>query len=138
MDLLPLDHEHQLLLDAHRKFIGRLLAESEGAVLSGERADLPRLQSLLDGGALKPYGTTGLQALGVAFGDVLQREAGLEWATISDEYGRDPTLRVPGRTFCVNALTMVSKRVEDGEAVTLLAMLGGVLEAIGRELPHSG
>jgi hypothetical protein len=58
-----------------------------------------------------------LQALGVAFGDALAQKLELEWVTVEDEYGKDPGLNWPGTTLLCHPLTMISKRIEDGEIV---------------------
>jgi hypothetical protein len=38
---------------------------------------------------------------------------------VTDEYGTDPTLRFENATAQINALTMISKRFENGEGVDL-------------------
>ena len=42
---------------------------------------------------------------------------------VADEYGTDPTLRFKETTLQINALTMISKRVERDEAVDLSELL---------------
>ena len=42
---------------------------------------------------------------------------------VTDEYGPDPPLRFKETTLQVNALTMISKRLENGETVNLSEML---------------
>jgi hypothetical protein len=64
-----------------------------------------------------------LQCLGVAFGDVLASELPLRWVMVTDEYGTDPTLRFKDTSLNVNALTMISKRVERDEAVNVSELL---------------
>jgi hypothetical protein len=94
-----------------------------GAQLSGGRSDLPVLQDVIDANALLPNQTWELQSLGVAFGDALAGMIdGLAWCEVTDEYGTDPTLRYRDTSFQVNALTMVSKRVEAGKPVDLEKM----------------
>lgn len=91
--------------------------------LTRTAADLPVLQRLIDDDAFKKTQTYELQCLGVAFGDVLEGELPLSWAMVTDEYGTDPTLRLKNRPVNINALTMISKRVERGEAVNLAQLL---------------
>ena len=55
--------------------------------------------------------------MGVVIGDALVQQLGLRWVIAEDEYGRDPALAVPGKTVLLYPLTMISKRVEAGEAV---------------------
>lgn len=73
--------------------------------------------------AFKKDQTYELQSLGVVFGDVLVSELPLRWVMVTDEFGTDPTLRLKNTTLQVNALTMISKRVERGERVDLADLL---------------
>jgi hypothetical protein len=59
----------------------------------------------------------------VAFGDVLTSELPLRWMMVTDEYGTDPTLRFKNTTVQINALTMISKRVERDERVDVSELL---------------
>ncbi|ESQ81312.1 DUF3806 domain-containing protein [Asticcacaulis sp. YBE204] len=58
-----------------------------------------------------------LQSLGVVFGDVLVQEYGCQWIMVEDQYGRDPCLCIPRTAIKLFPLTMISKRVEQGEEV---------------------
>jgi hypothetical protein len=78
-----------------------------------------------------------LQSLGVVLGDVLAKPLGLHWVIVSDEYGTDPTLRYLDTTIQVNALTVISKRIEDGESVDVQAIYNG-LSAHVTDLLSSG
>lgn len=60
-----------------------------------------------------------LQSIGAAFGDVLASERPLRWVMVTDEFGTDPTLRFKDSTVQINALTMISKRIEKDQAVNL-------------------
>jgi Domain of unknown function (DUF3806) len=93
------------------------------AALTKTRTDLAVLQRLLDDRAFTKTQTYELQCLGVAFGDVLASELPLRWMMVTDEYGTDPTLRYKETTVQINALTMISKRVERGEEVDVATML---------------
>jgi hypothetical protein len=99
--------------------------------------DLPVLQRLIDDRAFSKTQTYELQSLGIAFGDVLASELRLQWVMVTDEYGTDPTLRFKGTTVQVNALTMISKRIEKDEAVDLRELLRITRQQLTR-LPESG
>ncbi|HTT23398.1 MAG TPA: DUF3806 domain-containing protein [Candidatus Sulfotelmatobacter sp.] len=49
---------------------------------------------------------------------------------ITDEYGTDPTLRFKNKSVNINALTMISKRVERGDPVDVLSLLKESREAL--------
>jgi len=109
-ELSPQDSER---LNQQRAVIAAVAKQRYGtAKLSMTKRDLPILQRLLDDKVFKKSQTYELQSLGVAFGDVLVSELHLRWVMITDEYGTDPTLRYKGTSTNINALTMISKRVE--------------------------
>jgi hypothetical protein len=93
------------------------------SILTKTVADLPILQRLIDDKAFNKTQKYELQSLGIAFGDVLESELPLRWVMMTDEYGTDPTLRFKGTTVQINALTMISKRIEKDEKVNLSELL---------------
>ena len=86
--------------------------------------DLEIIQRILDNRILEETQTYELQCLGLVFGDVLARRAGLHWATVEDAYGRDPALQYADTSLILFPLTMISKRVEDGQRVDVAELLG--------------
>jgi len=120
-DLSPQDASR---LNQQRAVITTVARQRYGTKsLTATKADLPVLQRLLDDRVFGVSQTYQLQCLGVAFGDVLASELPLHWVMVTDEFGTDPTLRFKKTSVNVNALTMISKRVERGEAVSLTALL---------------
>jgi hypothetical protein len=101
------------------------------ATPDGTDADLDVIQAILDSGELDAAQTYELQSLGVAFGSVLVSAVdGLDWAIVHDEYGSDPTLRYRNTTLCINVLTTISKRIEDGENVDVRELFDGLQGAL--------
>jgi hypothetical protein len=99
--------------------------------LTGTEADLDVIQAILDSGELEPDQTYELQSLGVVFGSALVSAVdGLDWAIVHDEYGSDPTLRYRNTTLCINVLTTISKRVEDGQSVDVRELFDGMQAAL--------
>lgn len=125
-----LTREDRERLDRQRAVIASAVKQRYGTALTGTKKDLPILQRLLDEKAFKKAQTYELQSLGVAFGDVLASEFPLRWVMITDEYGTDPTLRFKNTTTNINALTMISKRVERGEAADLFDLFRWTGEAL--------
>jgi hypothetical protein len=93
------------------------------AKLTGTMSDLPVLQKLIDDHAFEKTQTYELQSLGVAFGDVLASQLPLRWVMVTDEFGTDPTLRLRNTTLQIDALTMISRRIERAEPVDLAYLL---------------
>jgi Domain of unknown function (DUF3806) len=92
--------------------------EALGTGLDGTRADLSRIQQIVDSGFVAREATYTLQALGMAFGKVFVNDNdGYDWWMVQDEYGRDPAIRFRRTTLLAFPRTMLSKRVEDGESI---------------------
>ncbi len=77
------------------------------------------IQTILDGHWVQPSETWKLQSLGLTFGDALVQYMGMEWIVVVDEYGRDVALRDPSSTMKVFPLTIISKRVEEGNEINV-------------------
>ena len=92
------------------------------------------VRALLAHGVFRPDQTYELQSLGVVLGDAFVQELGMRWVAVEDEYGRDPALQLPGTSVLLYPLTMISKRVERGEAVDVFELFNGLaaqLEDLG-------
>lgn len=131
----PLDAALRARLQEQRQFVERLVARHfPGERLTRSRADIALLQRVVDARVVPRTDGWGLQALGVAYGDALAAVVpGLAWVRVVDAYGTDPTLRLRGTSVQVNALTMISKRVEQGEPVDLEAIARDVARFCGRQ-----
>jgi hypothetical protein len=85
-------------------------------------AKLVLIETVLRSGWVRPDETWKLQSLGVAFGDALAQYKTLDWVVVDDEYGRDPALRDGETSLKLFPLTMISKRVQEGETVDPIAL----------------
>ena len=128
-----LSNEDRTRLDQQRAIVASAAKERYGiTLLTKSVKDLPILQRLIDDKAFTKTQTYELQSLGVAYGDVLASELPLRWVIVTDEYGTDPTLRFKSTTIQINALTMISKRVEKGEPTNLQELLRVTREQLTR------
>ncbi len=129
--LPPWQIEH---MDRQRAHVAVLLQKHRpGHRLQRSPADFAELQSLIDAQLVHKTDTWGLQALGVVFGDALQAaDTPLAWCEVTDEFGTDPTLRIGSTFYQVNALTMISKRVERGEAVDVFDLANRVKQSVAQ------
>lgn len=118
-----LSGEDRARLEQQRAVVATAAKQQFGIILTKTKSDLPVLQRIIDERVFKTSQTYESQCLGVAFGDVLASELPLRWVMVADEYGTDPTLRFKETTLQINALTMISKRVERDEAVDLSELL---------------
>jgi hypothetical protein len=125
-------------LDKQRTFVREFVAQHfPKEKLTRSKADFALLQKIVDAKIISKNETWKLQSLGIVFGDALAATIeGLAWWEVTDEYGTDPTLRYRTTSLQFNALTMISKRVEDGKEVNIPDMAAWLEEFVrtrGRE-----
>jgi hypothetical protein len=126
-----LSHEDSTRLEQQRAVVAAAAKQRYGTTaLTRTKRDLLILQSLINDRVFKKSQTYELQSLGVAFGDVLASELPLRWVLVTDEFGKDPTLRFKETTIQINALTMISKRVERDEPVSVQWLLDKTREQL--------
>jgi hypothetical protein len=110
--------------------VSRLVEVVCGHALTQELTDLDDLQRLLEQDEVDSS-TYARQCLGIALGRVMAKNInGLDWWIVEDEYGRDPCLRYEHTTLQINPLTMISKRLERGERVSVRELYELTVEAI--------
>jgi hypothetical protein len=126
-----LSHEDSTRLEQQRAVVAAAAKQLYGTMaLTRTKRDLPALQNLIDERVFRKSQAYELQCLGVAFGDVLASELPLRWVMVTDEYGTDPTLRFKETSIQINALTMISKRVERDAPVSLRSLLDKTREQL--------
>ena len=126
-----LSHEDDTRLEKQRAVVAAAAKHRYGTMaLTRTKRDLPVLQKPIDDEVFNKSETYELQSLGVGFGDVLASELPLRWVMVTDEFGTDPTLRFRQTTTQINALTMISKRVERDEPVNVQLLLDKTREQL--------
>jgi Domain of unknown function (DUF3806) len=95
------------------------------------------LQTILDSSWIAPDETWKLQSLGITLGDILVQTMGLIWVAVEDEYGRDPALRDADTSTLVFPMTMISKRIERGETVSVTELLDWTHDTVTRLREHA-
>lgn len=89
------------------------------------------LQRVVDAELIDHDDCDGWEALGVAFGDCLaQRVPELAWTQVTDAWGVDAVLRYGEANSIVSAVTLLIKRVEEGEAIEINHLLEALEELI--------
>jgi hypothetical protein len=88
------------------------------------------LRALIEQRIFKPTQTYELQSMGIVLGDAFVQELKMEWVIVEDSQGRDPALRIPKTSIIIYPLTMISKRIEKGEAVDVFDLFNGVTDQI--------
>lgn len=106
--------------------------------LRGNEDDLIVIQRILDEGVFRPDQTHELQCLGLAFGEAIRSRLDLSWVTVEDSLGRDPALQYADRALLVFPRTMISKRIEEGEAVDVEEMASLLKDTIQKRKSKTG
>ncbi|MFE3971702.1 DUF3806 domain-containing protein [Stenotrophomonas sp. YIM B13575] len=89
------------------------------------------LQRVVDAELIDHDDCDGWEALGVAFGDCLaQRVPELAWTQVTDAWGVDAVLRYGEANSIVSAVTMLIKRVEEGETIEINHLLEALEELV--------
>jgi hypothetical protein len=127
-------------MDRQRAFVSTLVAKNfPGKRLTKNSNDFEILQRIVDKKLVQKNQSWELQALGICFGDALINYIpGLKWSLVSDAYGTDPTLQYKETTTQFNAPSMISKRVEDGQAVEVTYLADYLKDFIKKESADFG
>ena len=102
---------------------------SEYNTLSGK---LILLDTILKSNWIEKDDTLKLQCLGITFGDLFVQEMNFIWMQVEDEYGSDPAIQLPGTSIILFPLTMISKRIEAGQAVDIYDLYAGLKDKINK------
>ena len=127
-----LNEEDKKSLDNSWKYVNNLIIEMySGERLTNTENDLYLIQKIINENIIAITETWELQALGVIIGYVLTNSNNtLNWSIVEDEYGVDPTVRYKDSTLIFNVLTMVSKRIEDGEHIDVKSLYDFILSKV--------
>ena len=107
--------------------------EIAGHKMDGSMDDLDRLQTIVDSAQIPVGNTQQLQSLGIVFGKVFVSEtAGYDWWVIEDEYGKDACVRYKDTSLLIFPQTMLSKRIEDGAEIDVVALFNGLRQELER------
>lgn len=117
---------------------GQVIEQALDEDLDGTHNDLELIQRVLDQGLVEPEATYTLQAFGLAFGRVFLNEfPDYDWWMVEDEHGRDPAIRYKETSLLVFPMTMISKRIEDGEPFDVAELFDGLAKQLA-ELIQEG
>jgi hypothetical protein len=129
-------HPEVAFLAERRKVIRDVLKNRYGIDrLPASKAELPVLQNLVDDGVFGPEQDYEWRCFGVALGDVVAAEFGLEWIARCDERGAEPALRLSGTSFLVFPQTMLLEPLERNESIDLLHLVDCLQESIREQHP---
>lgn len=114
-------------LGTQRRDIADLIARSLGILeLKEDRTDLGVIQNLINKKVIQKDDVRTWQSLGIIFGDVLEKEFGLDWVSYEDNLGASKALRWRETENYVFPVTMFSKRVQFEERIDVQALFNEV------------
>ncbi len=104
---------------------------SELDALHEKNRTVSLIQEIIDQEVYSKDQTYELQSLGLALGDYIQYHfSGFKWGIVRDEYGRDLCLNHQEQSIVIFPLTMISKRIEDGEFVSVQHLVDTLSEIV--------
>ncbi len=95
------------------------------------------IRAILKARVFRSDQTKELQCLGVILADAFVQHFRMEWIVVTDKYGRDFGVRLPGTSIIIYPLTMILKRMTDGQNVDAFDLFDAVAAKI-RELQEQG
>lgn len=98
---------------------------------------LGSLRALLAANVFSRSQTYELQSMGIVLGDAFVQEMEFHWVIIEDEYGRDPAIKFKDTSIILYPLTMISKRIENGETVDVFELFNSAAAKV-EELIEQG
>ena len=114
VELSKLSWFDEQYFDRQRKAIDSITRSEFGRPLRGQLSDLRLLQRIMDETLIKAHDLQGMQAIGIAIGDIYVKEHQLEWQVYKDSVGRSRAVCMPRTSDCLFPITMVSRRVKSG------------------------
>ena len=133
----PLSPDDQQNLAEARQWLKDHFTDDQDQKYEPVEGKLRLLEAILDNGWVEPSETWKLQALGICLGDALAQKLLLNWVLVDDDYGRSPALNWPGTTIYSFPQTMISKRIEQGEAVDVRALFDDTVQMLA-DMSFSG
>lgn len=127
-----LDADDLRRLEEQRAVVTRYLDDGGLETFATAPGKLGTLRALLDAQVFNPDQTYELQSMGIVLGDVFVQQMGFHWIMVEDEAGRDPAVTFQDTNVILFPLTMISKRIEQGDAVDIFDLYNGVA-ALARE-----
>lgn len=120
-------------IDTINQIIAKILNINEDEIDAFHSSDktICLIQQMLDDKIFTAENTYELQSLGIALGDYIQyKHSDFHWGVVRDEYGRDFCLQFKTFAITVFPMTMISKRIEDGELVNVAELANGLVDKV--------
>ena len=114
-----------------------LVRDEFGSQLHESTTDLDLIQRIINRGIIDKTNVQSQQALGMALGNVIAKETGMQWYAYKDSNGRNRALCVPETEHCLFPVTMLSRRMSVGLYPDVDKIYKESLEMLGKHLKKS-
>lgn len=122
-------------LDAKRAQVRATLSDASADALETPVGRLGTVRALLDAGRVPADNSDGmLLAIGVILGDTFAEDLGLSWLRVEDRFGIDLAVGTDDGRVLLYPLTMIDKRLQDGETVDVFDLYDGVADLAVQQL----
>jgi Domain of unknown function (DUF3806) len=123
----PVDTEWDNFINAHVSWVNGWIVPGKESKYTSVESRLKLLQMIIDSGSLLPTEKLKLQCLGTYFGVVICDYTGWKFELYNDEYGEDLSIKVKDKESRIFPVTMISKRIEDGEKVNVFELFTKII-----------
>lgn len=133
-EIRPLNAEELAARDAAIPLVRSSLSGVGGRLPEHlDRSALPELQKLYNVLAARDEKREDVSiALGVAFAFVFESTGEFEWVRVTDEFGSESCLAIPGKEIWISPISMIVKRVDRGDDVDLAQLFDTALVEVRR------
>jgi len=125
--VMELSEEWVRYRDSHIEWVEGWINPGSEDKFAGAPGKIKLLQLIVDSGEISVEETVKLQSLGTYLGQAIVEKTGWQWQIIEDEFGPDLAIQIPEKKAWLFPVTMISKRIEDGETVDVLNLFNGVV-----------
>jgi hypothetical protein len=122
-------------MEEQRKTVEELSNRLGRRVSGIAKRDLDTLQEIIDRRWVDAKDVQTQQALGIVFGDLLAEELGFDWVIYRDKKGRSRALRYREEDIFVFPITLISRRLSAGAALSVASLFEEQLQRQRPKLP---
>lgn len=133
--ILELGPEDAERLAKQRAVVEKYLGDDESRVKYAKPAGkLGLLRALLAKKVFHANQSYELQCMGVVLGDTFVQDMNFHWIVVQDDKGKDPAIRYKDTSIILYPLTMISKRIEKGEALDVFELYNSITAIVEEKL----
>jgi len=114
--------ENSRRIETQRSWVRNHFDPSSVEEYNSIEGKLSLLNTIITSNWINKEETNKLQCLGVTLGDIFVQDLEFSWVEVEDEYGVDPAIKLSNTSLILFPLTMISKRIENGESIDVFQL----------------